>query len=273
MKKVICIGVLIMMALTLTTAQADFYVVGAPGRVGTQITSLPYTISSAGFYYLAKDLSVTGGGITVEADNVTIDLMGFCITGAGVGTAGHGIELAGTRANVEIRNGSITNFGGAGVYAPSTSNNIRVLGLRVNNSAYGINLNGKNDSVLNCSVFANAQTGIHVKNGSLVKGNHVYNNGGNGIGTDWCNMVINNVVQDNYHGIVVSSGSSVMDNMVYSNSHYGIYGFSYNNIARNTVVGSGDEGINVGNYCTIIGNGTDVLVNGTNCTVVNNTVY
>lgn len=64
-----------------------------------------------------------------------------------------------------------------------------------------------------------------------------------------------------------------MDNMVYSNSHYGIYGFSYNNIARNTVVGSGDDGINVDNNCTIIGNGTDGLVYGTNCTLVNNTVY
>ena len=50
--------------------------------VGTQITSLPYTISKSGFYYFGADLSTIGQGIAVTTvDNVTIDLMGFGIAG------------------------------------------------------------------------------------------------------------------------------------------------------------------------------------------------
>ena len=45
---------------------------------------LPLTISSSGSYYLVEDIVTTGNGITIAADNVTIDLMGFTLEG-GVG--------------------------------------------------------------------------------------------------------------------------------------------------------------------------------------------
>lgn len=67
-------------------AIADFYVIAGGGRMtGKEITSLPYTISSPGFYYITKDLTTTthGHGIHIQADNVTIDLMGFSLIGQG----------------------------------------------------------------------------------------------------------------------------------------------------------------------------------------------
>ena len=48
----------------------------------TPISSLPYTISAPGSYYLTGPLNSTNTGITVAANDVTIDLMGFTISGA-----------------------------------------------------------------------------------------------------------------------------------------------------------------------------------------------
>src|ERR1700733_13714764 len=47
----------------------------------TLISSLPFTISAPGSYYLTANLTVTGtgNGIVVTADNVTIDLNGFAM--------------------------------------------------------------------------------------------------------------------------------------------------------------------------------------------------
>jgi len=67
--------------LLLLAVAGDGYCVVALRGVGTRITSLLYTITRAGFYYLTgasgKD------GITVSCNHVTIDLMGFSLTGAG----------------------------------------------------------------------------------------------------------------------------------------------------------------------------------------------
>jgi hypothetical protein len=55
----------------------------APGPAQTVITSLPYTISTAGVYVLNQPLSYpsgTGNAITVKASNVTISLNGYGIT-------------------------------------------------------------------------------------------------------------------------------------------------------------------------------------------------
>jgi hypothetical protein len=47
----------------------------------TAISSLPFTITNSGSYYLAASLSGSSGqsGITVQADNVTLDLNGFAL--------------------------------------------------------------------------------------------------------------------------------------------------------------------------------------------------
>jgi hypothetical protein len=54
----------------------------------TAIASLPFTITNSGSYYLTKNLTYSTGsaGITVSADNVTIDLGGFSLVGTGGGT-------------------------------------------------------------------------------------------------------------------------------------------------------------------------------------------
>ena len=65
----------ILLSLLLSSAAAladgDIY---AGGPAGTRITSLPYTISASGAYYLASNLSYgSGDGITIANDHVTLE--------------------------------------------------------------------------------------------------------------------------------------------------------------------------------------------------------
>jgi len=176
-------------------ADGDFYVVAVGGGVGTKITSLPYTISTPGFYYLDRNLSFdSGNGITVNTDNVTIDLMGFCLSGT---NNGYGIYMGG-RKNVEIRNGVVSgwNIGVCEGIGPNDSHGHRVVNIRAANNGYGIALTGRDNLIKGCTALNNTIAGIHLNN----------------IGT-----ISNNVV-NNCHLGILCYGGSVIGNTVTCNS-------------------------------------------------------
>lgn len=80
----------------------------------TPITSLPAVISAQGVYCLTGPLGTAawnGNAITINANNVTIDLNGFKLGGlaAGTNTYTKGI-YANNRANITIRNGTVRGF-------------------------------------------------------------------------------------------------------------------------------------------------------------------
>jgi hypothetical protein len=110
------------------------------GGVGTKITSLPYAINNPGFCYLAGNRTYAlsaGHGITVNSDDVTIDLMGFCLSSGG---AGVGIYMYGNN-NVEILNGTVKSWH-YGIYEKSGYGlKYRIINIRAtNNTHYGIYL-------------------------------------------------------------------------------------------------------------------------------------
>jgi len=127
-------------------ADDGFYVIAGGGKpVGKEITSVPYHITESGMYYLSRNLtsvSTTASAIWVDADNVTLDLMGFTVSGPGkTGNSAVGINIY-LHSGVEVRNGCITLFGGDGVHC--TGINCRIIGLRVINvGAAGISEGGK----------------------------------------------------------------------------------------------------------------------------------
>jgi hypothetical protein len=85
------------------------------------IESLPFTINQPGSYYLTGNLNGAGGnGITIIANNVTLDLMGFALVG-GPGTT-DGVNVSVNVTNITIRNGSISRWGGMGVDADTAFN-------------------------------------------------------------------------------------------------------------------------------------------------------
>ena len=55
MKRVVGLMALLIAVLTVTPATAEFYVIAGGGRQGTAITTVPYTITSPGLYYLTNN--------------------------------------------------------------------------------------------------------------------------------------------------------------------------------------------------------------------------
>ena len=173
----------LVLSVMVTTAPAladgDFYVVAAGGGVGTKITSIPFPITQSGFYYLTGNLSCpSGSGITVTANDVTIDLMGFTLSGTSGGT---GVWLNGCRS-VEVRNGTFKGWG-AVITSSGTDSGHRVLNVRADSNSIGISLSGLGHLVKGCTAVNNASQGIFVEGGTI-SGN-VTSQNGTGIQCTW----------------------------------------------------------------------------------------
>jgi hypothetical protein len=215
-----------------------------------------YTISQSGAYYLTGDRVCSSTGIQVDADDVTIDLMGYSLIGPGSGTDS-GIRM-GSRKGVEIRNGTVRGFN-LGIYESSTSGKgHRVIEVRcVANGLSGIYLRSSGNLVKDCTVEENGNSaastayGIYANNGSTVIGNTINNNGDSAAGY--------------VYGIYTGLGSTVTNNTVRASGNsatgpvYGIYaaaGTVTNNTANyNGSYVSGDVyGIHAAIACTVSNN-------------------
>jgi hypothetical protein len=181
-------------------ADSEFYVIASGSGMGTKITSLPYEIKTSGFYFLAGDLTYNGSGnaITVSADNVTLDLMGFNLIYTG-GVGGYGIRMSGL-ANVEIRNGTVR---GGFLYAiyednPAIGTQHRVINVRAKANSGGIWLCGKNHLVKNCSALNNGMNGIYIDSG----------------------LVADSISCNNSQGILVHGPGSALGNIANNNTVY-----------------------------------------------------
>ena len=227
-----------------TDAPAEFYVIAGSRGVGTEIKSLPYTISSSGFYYITKNLSCgpESHGITIVGHNVTLDLMGFNLAGSGQGIY-HGIYMN-QKTNVEIRNGTVRNFPQDGIHEESVGTGHRIINIRTrNNGRRGIYFasEGRNHIVKNCTAVGNASNGIDAAgSGSTVTGNTCYNNALSGIyAGNGSTVTGNNCSYNGDDGISAGSGSTVIGNTCLYNTNYGIDLGGYNLVDQNTAYGNG----------------------------------
>jgi hypothetical protein len=202
----------------------DYYVIG---RVGTKITSLPSTISQSGFYYLGGNLTYSGdsNAITITADNVTLDLMGFSLTCTGTSGNLNGVYING-RKNLEVRNGTLRGFW-TGIYEENSFGaNHRIINVRADNNtivgAWGIYLLGNDHLVKGCTASQNQSGGIYVNSGTIT-------------GSVACD---NGIV-----GIKLPGSGSVIGNVANNSSSTGTTGFDlgYGNIVvdQNTANGNG----------------------------------
>lgn len=148
-------------------AWGEFYVIAVPAGVGTPIASLPKTISQPGFYYLKGNLTSTGDGITIEASDVTLDLMGFCISGAGTS---NGIYIGSfTYKNVEVRNGTVRSFQ-YGI-RNSLGSGCRFINLRAEYNTTGIYISANGGLITGCTSAFNWSHGFDITGGVNLIGN------------------------------------------------------------------------------------------------------
>lgn len=143
-------------------------------RTPIRASDLPLTISASGSYYLAEDIPAAAGGIDIDADGVTIDLMGFTLGGG----AGAGIELNGTQSDITIRNGRVSGWTGIGIDCVLAQQS-RFEGLIVaNNGTDGLRM-GAGSVADGVTAQNNAQQGI--TGGAVITRCVARNNGTNGI--------------------------------------------------------------------------------------------
>ncbi len=211
MKRKISVLALAAVALLIGSAARaqDFYVIAGGGPpVGTKITSLPYTINNSGFYFLGSDLGytpTTGNAITINHNDVTLDLMGFILVGPGPNTDAEGIHIS-PQYNVEVRNGTVAGFRYGINEINSNAANCRILNIRAANNFIGINMSGLNHLIKNCTATANTAVGIGCPGSGLITDNVASNNGSIGIslvgpgsllGNTACNNSLANFVMGN----------------------------------------------------------------------------
>lgn len=197
----------------------------------TPISSLPYAINQPGSYYLTRDLSglVAQHGITINANNVTLDLRGFSLVGV-PGSFSGVFVAAGGGQNLVVQNGTVRDWGAHGVdMFDSQNSQLRDLraftnimdGLRcgggclvsgctsLGNSGDGLEGQGAvtvaactfssnlgrgilatdNWAISGCTASYNTLDGIRVANGSTVSACTAGNNGGDGIHANFGNTI------------------------------------------------------------------------------------
>ncbi len=230
----------------------------AGGAKVTVIKAIPTTISLPGVYTLGANLtsaSSTAHAITVNADNVVIDMAGYGIRGTGIGEA-DGIFVNGT--GVEIRNGSVTGFLN-GILG--NNGGVRIINVKVASIySYPIYITGNGNRVKDCTVTGGNYAGIVVQGyGSIITGNTVYGmlTTGSGIFSGGANYISGNTIYSNTgSGIIANPGSAVLGNTVHDNGVKGInndVGYAlindnavYNNAGGNIIPGAGTvTGINL----------------------------
>lgn len=249
----------------------------------TPISSLPYTITQPGSYYLTTNL--VGGatnGITVLASDVTIDLGGFTLDGNGTGASG--IAAPAPQTNLVVRNGLVKRWQGtAGIDALNVLN-VHVAGVQTtDNAGHGLRA-GAGSRVLDCTCAGNGSNGVVVWDNSLVARTVARINGGFGIGANNGSTVSDCATAGNRsHGIVVGVGATVVNCSSQANQADGIHGSWLISVIHCTCSQNASNGV-FADYratiqsCTVGDNGGDGIASTyraviQSCTVSDNAGY
>jgi parallel beta-helix repeat protein len=224
----------------------------------------PYVISTANTSYrLTGSLTVPAStnGINVTANNVTIDMNGFSITGPG-STSGvvNGVSASGI-ADVTVENGTITGLGLAIVLG--TSGIVR--NVHADANGFGIYV-GDNSVVEGCTANNSTTTyGIACSSGCSISGNTANGNANEGIfcSVSGCQITGNTANGNIGVGINCASGACVISgNTVLGNPTLGIGCFGSGCLISSNSVANGALGIEASDTTT--GYSNNVLKNTAN---------
>lgn len=164
----------------------------------TTISSLPYTISTPGDYYLNQSLTTTGDAITVSASNVNLNCLGFNLTGDKSGSDS-GIVSSSGYSNVNISNCNLNKFQN-GIVLWNSPSSWRIENVTAyNNSASGFYLYNPTNAILNnITSYLNVQGISIASNGNTILNSQIYNNSQVTFyfSSNYCNQNITNVVDN-----------------------------------------------------------------------------
>ena len=205
----------------------------------TPISSLPFTISTPGSYYLTTNLTGVSGsdGIDIKTNDVTLDLGGFTLQGVSGSLAG--INILSPATNLAVCNGALDSWGQRGERGNGHNGQftlLRILGCNTANVAGSGGLSaGDNCIVSTCTASGNNKFAINAVNNCTVKDCTTSANVGSGI------IVASNcIVRDcnaggQNTGISVEGNNNVIIGCSMSSGSYGISG-SGNNCTFHRIV-------------------------------------
>jgi hypothetical protein len=273
----------------------------------TPIGSLPFKITASGSYYLTGNLtgSASANGITIEADNVTIDLNGFSLIG--VSGSLNGIFVNGTYEYITIQNGTMSGWGSSHIDASSASKtDVKAIkgsdsgssGVKCGDESTvdettvtgsgGVGIvTGKKSKVSDCSCSNNKGGGIQTGDCCEVCDCNCCCNDGDGCTTgDHCNVSrvnsnLNGTETKAAAGIVVGAGCTVNACTSGANTGDGIVAGAGVLVSGCSVAGNGDDGIELLADGSVLGNtaagngqksgdGAGILVRGLGARVESN---
>ena len=289
-------------------SQGDLTPPGAPAPVmktltqvepRTAITNLPCYITKPGSYYLTTNWTCSFDAIRIGVSGVTLDLMGFTVTGSA--SEWDGVDFHGSTndpiRDVVVRNGIVRNFR-SGVFAVGVQNCRFEQLVLVSNEAFGVYSNGQHfdgNIIARCTISDNGRDGIYFLNpsGSHCDGNTITDcaiGGNRNYGVHFLNGQCNgNTISDcaiggSYYGVFFEGdegpcdGNTIADCVIGGNRSDGIVLLSGTNgqcngntVADCTISGNGGRGIHLhaaggpvdGNtisHCTISSNGNYAIV-------------
>jgi parallel beta-helix repeat protein len=244
----------------------------------TPISQAGTVITSTGSYYLTSDLAGSGTehGIAVAADNVTIDLNGFTLTGPGT-SSGHGIYQSTTYRNLTVINGKLINWGGngkGGIYAAGHSG--RIHGVQASGNYYGIYA-GYGYTISDCTTSLNTDDGIYTAYECTIRNCTSAFNDDNGIHVRYNSRLSGCTTRANANdGIVAEFGCTVGDCTARANGDDGFSVSSGCMITGCTARDNVDDGMDVRYGSTVIGcmathNKGDGILTASDCRVTDST--
>jgi hypothetical protein len=207
----------------------------------TTIAALPHTIAAPGIYCLKASHASAGNGITINADDVVLDLNGHAISGPATAI---GVQAT-DRSRVTVRNGTIRGFA-RGVMLKSTGKSeaniverLRVdtlfLGIETDGTGFVVRDNlivGAGNAVAGSSaeilgIYVNGGSGGHIHDNQIVNLDWTGDNGSNAIqvfkapGTNvQGNLISNTLIPGNTLTIgimfIAAQGNTAVDNRIYN---------------------------------------------------------
>jgi parallel beta-helix repeat protein len=256
----------------------------------TPISSVPYTITSSGSYYLTGNFFCGTNAITVSANEVTIDLNGFTLYGESeFATA---ILVPNPQWDITIRNGKFDYWHeavGATNAIGSRFENLQSFETYYNSFSIGANSVVAGCSVIN-STLSGGGTGIQTGDGVVVSDCTVINNFNHysfGIVVGRGCVIDSSICTSNFVGIITGDGTKLQGCSLLGNEANGLEAGSdcsvYDcNAWKNGWEGSGIPAILTGAGCTIsrctagqnsIGISTGLGCTIQDCTVMSNATY
>lgn len=233
-----------------------------------------FRITQPGSYYLAGNVQGVSGriGISIEASNVSIDLMGYALLG--VPGSAQGLRTVGVQNDLVIRNGTVSNWGSDGINlaASGAGSNSIIEGISSSsNGAHGIRT-GFNAIIRNCVSFQNGASGISAIENATITDCLSRSNGDFGISAGNASCITNCSSQANgSSGIYATLGSTITNCCALSNIENGILASTaclvMNNVCR---LNGGSSG---GIYAGIQTSGNDNRIEGNNCTLNNRGIH